>query len=64
MKKFLFKNWKTNLLSILALVILGLYIANIITTEQLISIQGFIIALGLFSSKDACVKNGNGKEGP
>lgn len=52
MKKFLIENWKTNLLSIIAIGVIVLYTLNKITTEQLATIQGFIIAIGLAVSKD------------
>jgi hypothetical protein len=53
MKDFLLKNWKTNLLSVLGLSILAAYMFKQIDTEQLISIQGFLVALGFFAAKDS-----------
>ena len=53
MKNFLIKNWKTNLLAITALIILGLYVLEVLSTEQLITIQGFLVSTGLFLTKDA-----------
>jgi len=57
MKKFLIDNWKTNLLGVLCLGILGAYIFKLIDTEQLITIQGFLVATGWFLVQEAKMNN-------
>lgn len=56
MKNFT-KDWKTNLFALAAMVVLGLYINDVITTEQLVAIQSFIVAMGFAVSKDAGNEN-------
>lgn len=46
------KNWKTNLVGLVILVLLALYIFNVISTEQFITITGFLVGIGFFASKD------------
>ena len=58
MKKFFLDNWKTNMFSLAALVVVGLYVAKIINTEQLVAIQGFIVAMGFAVCRDSGNDNG------
>lgn len=57
MKNFITKDWKTNLFALVAMVVLGLYICDVINTEQLVAIQGFIIGMGFAVSKDSTNEN-------
>ncbi len=47
------KSWKTTTLGIIGLILVGCYLGNVITSEQLTVAIGTIGGLGLFTAKDS-----------
>lgn len=45
-------NWKTNLSGAAVLILLGLYLSSIISTEQFLTATAFLVSIGLFSAQD------------
>ena len=46
------KSWKTSLIGTVILILIVLYFFKLITTEQFVTVTGFLASLGFFASKD------------